>query len=580
MVAAGIPERHRALLEQGGEADYSFTLTGVARFRGSVFRCRGALAAVYRVVADEVPSLDALGLPASAAKLAALGSGLVLTSGPVGSGKSTTMAAILDRINRTRAVHIVTVEDPVEVIHQNRRALVTQRQVGSDTNSFHAALRSVLRSDPDVVMIGEVRDRETVDAALRVSETGHLALATIHARSALHALTSVVEMFPASQHRQARIRLSASLETIYCQRLVPRADGRGRVLAVEQLAPTAAARNLIREDKLHQLFAVMDAGAGQGAVVSLNEALASLCRRGNRYPERRPRRIERTGELDRRAPVRNQRPRLAACGKTHAAFDRRSIPAEPLRFAAFCVAFRSKYTRYSSLTRLVSRAPHRPRRSPGFHHRLPGAGGQGRAARFSRRGLERRCIPTQTPPTGRTGPHHSRRSRHVVHRVRVPHAAVGETSVIFRSAGLARTSSGVIRGVSDWISLKSVSRRKIAVTVRQLGVMVGAGLPLAESLSVLQHQEENRRLRTTVEMIARDVESGSSLAMAMSRHPRIFGRLAVAMTSIGEASGRLDQSLLRLATELEKAAAVTQHVRGSCSPIPWSWAPSERSWFR
>ena len=280
MVAAGIPERHRALLEQGGEADYSFTLTGVARFRGSVFRCRGALAAVYRVVADEVPSLDALGLPVSAAGLAALGSGLVLTSGPVGSGKSTTMAAILDRINRTRAVHIVTVEDPVEVIHQNRRALVTQRQVGSDTNSFHTALRSILRSDPDVVMIGEVRDRETVDAALRVSETGHLALATIHARSALHALTRVVEMFPASQHRQARIRLSASLETIYCQRLVPRADGRGRVLAVEQLAPTPAARNLIREDKLHQLFAVMDAGAGRGTVVSLNEALASLCRRG------------------------------------------------------------------------------------------------------------------------------------------------------------------------------------------------------------------------------------------------------------------------------------------------------------
>ena len=280
MVAAGIPQRHRALLEQGGEADYSFTLTGVARFRGSVFRCRGALAAVYRVVADEVPSLDALGLPVSAAGLAALGSGLVLTSGPVGSGKSTTMAAILDRINRTRAVHIVTVEDPVEVIHQNRRALVTQRQVGSDTNSFHTALRSILRSDPDVVMIGEVRDRETVDAALRVSETGHLALATIHARSALHALTRVVEMFPASQHRQARIRLSASLETIYCQRLVPRADGRGRVLAVEQLAPTPAARNLIREDKLHQLFAVMDAGAGRGTVVSLNEALASLCRRG------------------------------------------------------------------------------------------------------------------------------------------------------------------------------------------------------------------------------------------------------------------------------------------------------------
>lgn len=280
MVSASIPDRQRTLLKQAGEADYAFTLTGVARFRGSVFRCRGSLAAVYRVVPGEVPSLDALGLPASAAALAGLASGLVLTAGPVGSGKSTTMGAIVDRINRTRAVHIVTIEDPVEVIHRNRRALVTQRQVGSDTASFRDALRSVLRSDPDVVVIGEIRDRETVDAALRVSETGHLALATIHARSSLHALTRIVEMFPASQHRQARIRLSVSLEAIYCQRLVPRADGRGRVVAVEQLAPTAAARNLIREDKLHQLFAVLDAGAGRGAAVSLNEALLSLWRRG------------------------------------------------------------------------------------------------------------------------------------------------------------------------------------------------------------------------------------------------------------------------------------------------------------
>lgn len=280
MVSASIPDRQRSGLEEGGEADYAFTLTGVARFRGSVFRCRGALAAVYRVVPGEVPSLDALGLPASAPALAGLASGLVLTAGPVGSGKSTTMAAIVDRINRTRAVHVVTVEDPVEVVHRNRRALITQRQVGSDTASFHGALRSVLRSDPDVVMIGEIRDRDTVDAALRVSETGHLALATMHARSALHALTRIVEMFPASQHRQARNRLAASLEAIYCQRLVPRADGRGRVVAVEQLVPTSAARNLIREDKLHQLFAVLDAGGGRGASVSLNEALASLCRRG------------------------------------------------------------------------------------------------------------------------------------------------------------------------------------------------------------------------------------------------------------------------------------------------------------
>ena len=279
MVGAGMPDRYRELLDAGGEADFAFTLAGVARFRASVFRRRGALGAVYRVVRRTVPSFETLGLPAGAAGLAALGSGLVLASGPVGSGKSTTLAAIVDRINHTRPVHVVTVEDPVEVIHPNRRALITQRQVGSDTASFHTALRSVLRSDPDVVVIGEVRDRETADAALRVSETGHLALASIHARSVLHALTRIVEMFPASQHRQARVRLAASLETIYCQRLVPRADGRGRVLAVERLSPTAAARNLIREDKLHQLFAIMDAGA-RGVSVTLNDALASLCRRG------------------------------------------------------------------------------------------------------------------------------------------------------------------------------------------------------------------------------------------------------------------------------------------------------------
>ena len=280
MVAAAVPARHRGLLESGGEADFSFTIPGISRFRASVFRRRGGLGAVYRVVRSEVPSLGRLGLPAEAAALARLGSGLILASGPVGSGKSTTLAALVDRINRTRPVHVVTVEDPIEVLHPNRKALVTQRQVGSDTASFHAALRSVLRSDPDVVVIGEIRDRDTVDAALRVSETGHLALATIHARSVLHALTRLVEMFSASRHRQARTRLAASLEAVYCQRLLPRADGRGRVLAVERLIPSPAARNLIREDRLHQLFAVMDAGAGRGAAISLNAVLASLCRRG------------------------------------------------------------------------------------------------------------------------------------------------------------------------------------------------------------------------------------------------------------------------------------------------------------
>ena len=279
MVAAEIPPHCLAEARAGGEPDFGFTLNGVARFRVSAFLRRGSLGAVYRVIGAEAPPLDSLGLPYGAEALSRLTSGLVLTSGPVGSGKSTTLSAIVDRINRTRPAHVVTIEDPVEVVHPSRQALITQRQVGSDTASFHTALRSVLRSDPDVVVIGEIRDRETTDAALRVTETGHLALATIHARSVIHALTRIVEMFPPEQHRHARVRLAASLETIYCQRLVPRAGGRGRALAVEQLSPTAAARNLIREDKLHQLFTVMDAGARRGSCVSLNESLASLCRR-------------------------------------------------------------------------------------------------------------------------------------------------------------------------------------------------------------------------------------------------------------------------------------------------------------
>ncbi len=280
LVIARLPERQREILLEDGEVDYAFTLVGVARFRGTAFLRRGRLGAVYRMVSRDVQSLDSLGLPSGIVRLADLASGLVLTSGPVGSGKSTTLAAIVDRINRSRRAHIVTVEDPVEYIHQNREALITQRQVGSDTDSFHSALRSVLRADPDVVVIGEIRDRETADAALRVTETGHLALATLHARSVLHAITSIVELFPPGQHRQIRNRLSASLEAVLCQRLVRRASGSGRALAAERLLPTPAARNLIREDKLHQLFAVMQAGAGKAASARLDDELLSLWRRG------------------------------------------------------------------------------------------------------------------------------------------------------------------------------------------------------------------------------------------------------------------------------------------------------------
>src|SRR5690606_38237188 len=251
--------------------DFAYSLPGVGRFRANVYRQRGSLAAAFRLIPTSVPDLDELGLPPAVAGLCELSQGLVLVTGPTGSGKSTTLAAMVDRINRTRRLHIVTLEDPIEYLHRHRRSLVNQREVGIDVPTFAAGLRAALREDPDVIMVGEMRDLETIATALTAAETGHLVLATLHTPSAPQAVDRIIDVFPAEQQNQVRVQLAGVLEAVIAQRLVPTADGRGRHVVAEVLLGTAAVRNLIREGKTAQLPAVMETSRQYG-MVTLRES--------------------------------------------------------------------------------------------------------------------------------------------------------------------------------------------------------------------------------------------------------------------------------------------------------------------
>ncbi len=267
-------QKHR--LEEDLELDFSFGIKGLARFRANVFHQRGAIAAAFRQIPYEIRSFRELGLPPIIEKICEKPRGLVLVTGPTGSGKSTTLAAMLDKVNRERAEHIVTIEDPVEYLHSHKKCIVNQRELHADTHSFANALRSCLRQDPDVVLIGEMRDFETVESALRIAETGHLTFATLHTNSAAQTINRIVDIFPAHQQSQIRVQLSFVLEGILCQSLLPRASGKGRALAMEILVPNAAIRNLIREDKVHQIYGMMQTGQAKYGMQTFNQSLASL----------------------------------------------------------------------------------------------------------------------------------------------------------------------------------------------------------------------------------------------------------------------------------------------------------------
>ncbi|MEM6455835.1 MAG: type IV pilus twitching motility protein PilT [Acidobacteriota bacterium] len=267
-------QKHR--LEEDLEIDFSFGIKGLARFRANVFHQRGAVAAVFRTIPYEIKTFRELGLPSVLERIAEKPRGLVLVTGPTGSGKSTTLAAMLDKINSERNEHIITIEDPVEYLHSHKSCLINQREVHADTHSFANALRAALRQDPDVVLIGEMRDLETVEAALRIAETGHLTFATLHTNSAAQTINRIIDVFPAHQQSQVRAQLSLVLEGVVCQTLIPKISGKGRALAMEILVPTAAIRNLIREDKIHQIYGMMQTGQAKYGMQTFNQALASL----------------------------------------------------------------------------------------------------------------------------------------------------------------------------------------------------------------------------------------------------------------------------------------------------------------
>lgn len=271
-----LTEEQKVQFERDNELDLSFGVKGLARFRGNIFVQRGAVAGVFRQIPFRIMSFEELGLPPVIAKLSNLPSGLVLVTGPTGSGKTTTLAAIIDKINAEQRSHILTIEDPIEFLHPNKLSVVNQREVGADTNSFKDALRYALRQDPDVVLIGELRDLTAVEAALTISETGHLVLGTLHTNSAIQSISRIVDMFPPHHQSQIRSQLSFVLQGVVTQMLVPNANGPGRALAIEILIPNAAIRNLIREDKAHQIYSAMQMGQSTTGMQTMNQSLYSL----------------------------------------------------------------------------------------------------------------------------------------------------------------------------------------------------------------------------------------------------------------------------------------------------------------
>ncbi len=267
-------QKHR--FEENNELDFSFGVKGVSRFRGNMFMQRGVVGGVLRMVPFKVQTMADLNLPKVVQELIEKPRGLVLVTGPTGSGKSTTLASMVDAINEQLHCHIMTIEDPIEFLHSHKKSIVNQREVTSDTKDFKTALRYILRQDPDVVLVGEMRDLETIEAALTISETGHLTFGTLHTNSAVQTINRIIDVFPENQQGQIRVQLSFVLTAVLSQMLLPKIDGKGRAMAMEIMIPTPAIRNLIREGKIHQMYSTMQTGQGDTGMMTMNQSLAAL----------------------------------------------------------------------------------------------------------------------------------------------------------------------------------------------------------------------------------------------------------------------------------------------------------------
>jgi twitching motility protein PilT len=283
MIYAVLPQRRREQLEQELELDMSYSLPGRGRFRVNVYFQRDSIGAAFRLIPHEILSIESLGLPPVVSELARYPRGFICVTGPTGSGKSTTLASLVDIVNSERKAHIMTVEDPIEFLHHHRTAMVNQREVGTDTRGFAQALKHVLRQDPDVILVGEMRDLETIQTAITAAETGHLVFATLHTQDAPQTIDRIIDVFPPHQQQQVRVQLSTTLQGIVTQQLLQTADGLGRCVAAEVLIATSAVRNLIREGKVHQIYSVMQAG-GRFGMQTMDASLAQLVRAGKITP--------------------------------------------------------------------------------------------------------------------------------------------------------------------------------------------------------------------------------------------------------------------------------------------------------